>query len=126
MLFGREGYIVPRGDTAILGSTMEHVGFVKETTEDGLAHIRAEAAAILPALSSAMFTRTWAGLRPMSPDGLPIIGTDPDVEGLLYATGHGRNGILLGPITGEVVRDLLVRGETSWDIAAYSIGRFDA
>ena len=60
----------------------------------------------------------------MSPDGLPILGFDPDVDGLIYATGHGRNGMLLAPISGEIVRDLVVRGETSWDIKAYSIQRF--
>jgi glycine oxidase len=124
VLFGRAGYVVARGDGAVLGSTMEHVGFDKHTTEEGLAHVRREAAALLPALASAMFTRTWAGLRPVTPDALPILGRDPDVEGLIYATGHGRNGILLGPLTGEIVRDLVVRGETEWDLAPYAIGRF--
>jgi glycine oxidase len=126
VLFGRAGYVVPREGRALLGSTMEHVGFEKGTTEEGLAHIRREAAAILPALAKIPFTRTWSGLRPMSKDGLPILGFDPGVEGLIYATGHGRNGMLLGPISGEIVRDLAVRGETSWDIKAYSIQRFDA
>jgi glycine oxidase len=124
ILFGTAGYIVPRGLNALLGSTMERVGFEKGTTEAGLADIRRETAAILPALAGVPFTKTWSGLRPMTPDGLPILGFDPDVEGLVYATGHGRNGILLGPITGEIVRDLVVRGETSWDISAYSIMRF--
>jgi glycine oxidase len=125
VLFGRAGYVVPRGDRALLGSTMEHVGFEKGTTEEGLAHIRREAAAILPALAKTLFARTWSGLRPMTKDGLPILGFDPDVEGLIYATGHGRNGVLLGPISGEIVRDLVVRGETSRDISAYSMQRFD-
>lgn len=125
VLFGRAGYVVPRGDRALLGSTMERVGFEKGTTAEGLAHIRREAVAILPALGKAPFARTWSGLRPMSPDGLPILGFDPDVEGLIYATGHGRNGMLLGPISGEIVRDLVVRGETSWGISAYSIQRFN-
>ncbi len=125
VLFGRAGYVVPRGDRALLGSTMERVGFAKGTTDEGLAHIRKEAAAILPSLEKSPFTKTWSGLRPMSKDGLPILGFDPQVEGLIYATGHGRNGMLLGPISGEIVRDLVVRGETSWDIKAYSIQRFD-
>ncbi|MFI5206403.1 MAG: glycine oxidase ThiO [Gemmatimonadales bacterium] len=124
VLFGRAGYAVPRAGRALLGSTMERVGFDKGTTEEGLAHIRNQASLILPALARAPFTRTWSGLRPMSPDGLPILGYDPEVRGLIYATGHGRNGMLLGPISGEIVRDLVVRGETSWDISAYSIRRF--
>ena len=126
VLFGRGGYIVPRDGRALLGSTMERVGFAKGTTDEGLAHIRREAAAILPALATAPFTRTWSGLRPVTPDGLPIIGYDPQVAGLLYATGHGRNGMLLGPLTGAIVRDLVVRGETPCDISAYSIQRFGA
>ncbi|MFI5279174.1 MAG: NAD(P)/FAD-dependent oxidoreductase [Gemmatimonadales bacterium] len=126
VLYGADGYIVPRICLALLGSTTEHVGFEKRTTEEGLEHIRREAAAILPALATVPFTRTWSGLRPMTPDGLPILGFDPDVPGLLYATGHGRNGMLLGPISGEIVRDLVVRGETKWDISAYSIQRFGA
>jgi glycine oxidase len=124
VLFGSAGYIVPRGDRALLGSTMERVGFEKGTTDEGLGTIRRETSAILPALAKTPFARTWSGLRPMSPDGLPILGFDPDVDGLIYATGHGRNGMLLAPISGEIVRDLVVRGETSWDIKAYSIQRF--
>ena len=124
VLFGNHGYVVPREGRALLGSTMEKVGFDKATTESGLATIRRETAAILPALARPAYTRTWAGLRPMSPDGLPIIGRDPDLEGLFYATGHGRNGMLLGPITGEIIRDLVVRGETAHDLSAYSITRF--
>jgi glycine oxidase len=124
VLFGRAGYIVPRGGRAILGSTMERVGYDTATTDEGLAHIRRETSAVLPALASLPFTRTWAGLRPISADGLPILGQDPDLDGLIYATGHGRNGMLLGAISGEIVRDLVVRKETSWDISAYSIQRF--
>lgn len=118
------GYLVPRGDEALIGSTMEHTGFEEGTTAEGLASLREQAVALLPALASVPFTRSWSGLRPMTPDNLPIIGTDPDLEGLVYATGHGRNGILLGPLTGEIVRDLVVAGSTSWDIAACAIGRF--
>lgn len=126
ILFGRGAYIVPRGDDALLGSTMEQVGFEKATTADGIRHIRTETGALLPALLTQAIRKTWSGLRPMTPDGLPIIGRDPDVAGLFYATGHGRNGILLGPLTGEIVRDLVVQGETSWPIEPYSISRFSS
>lgn len=125
VLFGRGAYVVPRGGEAILGSTMEHSGFDKHTTSAGLSHIREETEALLPALHHATWTRTWAGLRPVTPDMRPVIGIDPDVRGLVYATGHGRNGILLGPITGDIVRDLVVRGETRWDLTPYLVTRFD-
>lgn len=124
VLFGPRGYIVPRGDQALLGSTMEHVGFDASTTDAGLAQVRAAAAELLPDVADAPATSAWAGLRPMTPDGLPILGADPECAGLVYATGHGRNGILLGPITGEIVRDLIVRGETSLDVTAYGVTRF--
>ena len=124
VLYCDDGYLVPRGGEALVGSTMEHVGFEKGTTDDGLERLRGAAKKLLPALDGVPFARTWSGLRPMTPDGLPILGFDPDLEGLIYATGHGRNGILLGPLTGEIVRDLVVRGKTAWDIAGYAIARF--
>jgi glycine oxidase len=124
VLFGRGAYVVERAGRAILGSTMEHVGFEKVTTPSGLGHVFAETCALLPALRERPIRETWAGLRPMTPDGAPIIGADPDAPGLVYATGHGRGGILLGPLTGEIVRDLVIDGETSWDISPYSVTRF--
>ncbi len=124
VLFGRGAYVVPRGGEAILGSTMEHSGYDKKTTDAGLGHIREETEALLPSLKNAKWTRTWAGLRPVTPDMRPVIGMDPDVQGLVYATGHGRNGILLGPITGDIVRDLVVRGSTTWDLTPYLVTRF--
>jgi glycine oxidase len=124
VLFGHGAYIVPRGGEAVLGSTMEDAGFAKATTPEGLEHIRRETARLLPALRERPFARTWAGLRPMTPDGHPIIGPDPDVAGLLYATGHGRNGILLGPLTGDIVAELVLHGETPRDLTPYSPMRF--
>ncbi|MGD0483529.1 MAG: glycine oxidase ThiO [Gemmatimonadales bacterium] len=126
VLFGRGAYVVERRGLAILGSTMEHAGFEKATTPAGLEHIFAETGALLPALRERPVRETWAGLRPMTPDGDPIIGRDPEVENLFYATGHGREGILLGPLTGEIIRDLVVDGDTKWDIASYAVSRFDA
>lgn len=123
VLYSDGGYLVPREGEALAGSTMEHVGFVKETTTQGLADIRRGAARIYPSLAGVPFKGSWAGLRPMSPDGLPILGFDPDLPGVIYATGHGRNGILLAPLTGEIVRDLVISGETRWDIAPYNITR---
>ncbi len=125
VVFGPRGYVVPREGRALLGSTMERAGFDATTTPAGLAQVRAAAAELIPALAGAPALASWAGLRPMTPDGLPILGRDPDLDGLLYATGHGRNGILLGPLTGELIRDLVVRGETAVDIAPYGVARFE-
>jgi glycine oxidase len=124
ILFGREVYVVPRGNEALLGSTMDEVGFDTTTTPQGLAGIRGETELLLPALAGATPLRAWAGLRPMTPDTHPVLGFDPEVQGLLYATGHGRNGILLGPLTGDIVAELIVRGETREDIEPYSVQRF--
>lgn len=123
ILFGRHVYVVPRGEDALLGSTMERAGFEKDTTAGGLAHIFDETAALLPALRAQRVHRVWAGLRPMTPDGRPLIGADPEVAGLVYATGHGRNGILLGPLTGEIVRDLVLEGAAALDLAACAVTR---
>jgi glycine oxidase len=67
---------------------------------------------------------TWAGFRPTTPDGLPIIGKDPDVSGLLYATGHFRNGILLTPITAAAIADLIQDVTPPVDLDAFSASRF--
>jgi glycine oxidase len=125
VLFGRHVYIVPRGDDALLGSTMEHAGFAKDTTPEGLGQIFAGTAALLPAIGAQRIHRSWAGLRPVTPDGRPLIGPDPEVAGLWYATGHGRKGILLGPLTGEIIGDLVLEGATSWDIRSCAVTRFD-
>jgi len=125
VLFTHGGYVVPRGEHAVLGSTMEHAGFEPRTTAAGIEHIRVTTGRVLPALLTWPILRTWAGLRPVTSDTLPIIGRDPDIAGLVYACGHGRNGILLGPLTGDVVRDLVTRGETAHDISAYRVERFE-
>ncbi len=124
VLFGRHTYVVPRGDEALLGSTMESAGFAKDTTPGGLALIFTGTTALLPALAAQPVLRTWAGLRPATPDGRPLIGADPDVAGLWYATGHGRKGVLLGPLTGEIVRDLILDGATPLDISPCAVTRF--
>jgi glycine oxidase len=103
VVYGPRCYLLRRGDEMLVGATMEHVGFDASTTADGLADLFARAATIYPALAGMTPTRTWAGLRPGTPDGLPIIGPEPRLRGLWYATGHGRNGILLAGITGELI-----------------------
>ena len=114
IVFGHGGYLLSRGDEAIVGSTIEHAGFSAEVTETGLAIIRTRAERLMPSLSDQRELRAWAGLRPGTPDGLPIVGREPAVEGLWYATGHGRKGVLLAGVTGRMISDLLT-GETTFE-----------
>ena len=124
LVYGRGCYIVARGSEAIVGSTMEYVGFRPEVSSAGLARIFTSVAELCPALDRVTVLRTWAGLRPVTPDGLPIIGPEPRLEGLWYATGHGRNGILLAGITGIIVRRLLAGELPGEDLQPFSPSRF--
>lgn len=124
IVYGHGCYLLARGDEAIVGSTMEYVGFRPEITSAGLARIFAGVTALCPTLTSASVKRTWAGLRPVTPDGLPIIGAEPRLPGLWYATGHGRNGILLAGITGVIIRQLIAGEPTVEEIDAYAPARF--
>ncbi len=78
---------------------------------------------LVPELAGAEVVETWAGLRPGTPDGLPILGPT-DVEGLLIATGHYRNGILLAPITAKLIREWITSGKTEFDAGDFSPMRF--
>jgi glycine oxidase len=106
-------YLVPRDDGTILaGSTMDDVGFDRSLSEAGMAAVHRSAAGLLPELARVEPVERWADLRPISADGLPILGPDPELEGLHYATGYGRNGILLGPLAGRIVADLITDGRS--------------
>ncbi len=124
IVYGHGGYLVGRGDEAIAGATMEYAGFDARVTPAGLSRVFAAATALCPALVSADVRRTWSGLRPMTPDGLPIIGAEPRLPGLWYATGHGRHGILLAGITGLLLRQLLEGEPVDEDLAAFAPDRF--
>jgi glycine oxidase len=124
IVYHKDCYLLARGNEAILGSTMEYVGFQPEVTPDGIARIFAATVALCPGLVRGKLRRTWAGLRPVTPDGLPIIGAEPRLPGLWYATGHGRNGILLAGITGVLIRQLLDGGQPVTDLRAFAPDRF--
>lgn len=105
-LLGGGGYVVPKRDgSLVVGATEEHVGFDARVTGDGLRRVLDMGIHLIPAVADCTFRSAWAGLRPASPDGLPIIGPVEPVEGLAVATGHHRNGVLLSPLTGEIVAD---------------------
>ena len=126
VLRSNHGYIVPRADGRIIaGSTLENVGFVKETTQEGRRQIFEAAVALAPALAGAEIVETWAGLRPGTPDQLPIIGPT-DIPGLLIATGHYRNGILLAPVTAKLICDWILEGKTNFNAETFSPLRFAA
>lgn len=119
-------YLVPRASgRLIVGATTECTGDRKAVTPWGLRTLIDGAVEAAPALEHAPLAETWSGLRPGTPDGVPILGADPDVPNLVYATGHFRNGILLAPLTGERVGALLSRGEWCAELAEFGIGRFE-
>jgi glycine oxidase ThiO len=122
--YGPRGYIVPRGDSTIGGSTMESVAFDASTTPEGIAKIRTAAEEICPALATGGVARSWAGLRPVTPDMLPMIGVDPERESLIYACGHGRNGVLMAPLTGDIIADLVTGTPLSHDLSQFRPDRF--
>ena len=125
VIYSSRGYLVPRHDGRLLaGSTSEHVGFEKQVTEEGAVSIKSMASEIAPALESAEIADSWAGFRPHAPDDLPVLGAATDIDGLFYATGHYRNGILLAPITAKIVGDAVLGESSSPRLEFFSPGRF--
>jgi sarcosine oxidase subunit beta len=108
----------------LLGSTREFAGFDNNTTPEAINAIAKNAINYLPWIKDLDVIRSFAGLRPYSPDGLPIIGTVKGVKGFYMATGHSGDGICLAPITGKLVSELVLDGETSLDISPFSLYRF--
>lgn len=125
VVWGAHGYLVPRANGLVFaGATVEDVGFRIRTTTRGLAQVRRAAVELVPQLRYAGDQFTWAGLRPGSPDGLPIVGPLPGWENVTVATGHFRNGILLAPITGQLVAQAIAEGGESEALAPFSPARF--
>jgi glycine oxidase len=122
--YGPRGYVVPRADSIIGGSTMEDVGFDADTTAAGIKKVQAASEEICPVLEASSDVRAWAGLRPVTPDMLPIIGADPEYRSLLYACGHSRNGVLMAPLTGDIIADLVTESPLSFDLAQFRPDRF--
>jgi glycine oxidase len=126
VLWSEKIYLVPRNDGRILaGATIEYAGFDKRTTAGGIEKILSAAIDLAPDLANARIEETWAGLRPDSPDHLPILGPT-DIDGLLMATGHFRSGILLAPITARLVREWIVEQRASVDWDRFSPLRFQS
>lgn len=111
--YGGGGYLVPRGDTVLVGATSEEAGFENETSLAGLATLRHIAERAVPSLGAGVVVDHWAGLRPMSLDGHPVLGPDPDSPALVYACGYSRNGILFAPWAAARLAEVLVGDGTN-------------
>jgi glycine oxidase len=126
-IHGPQGYLTPRPSGELLiGATVEHVGFRRAVTPDGFAHLLRGALAMVPELGRRPITRSWCGFRPWAPDGLPVLGPWPGLEGLYVATGHYRNGILLAPATARLVTQCILAGETPALLKPFLPDRFVA
>ena len=126
IVWGPDCYIVPRiGDgTILVGATVEEVGFDERSTEAGVKRLLDAARALFPDLREDALQEVRVGLRPATPDDLPVIGLDRTVPGLFHATGHYRNGVLLAPITARAVADLVTAGATDIDLESFRPDRF--
>jgi glycine oxidase len=127
VLRSERGYIVPRNHAnpqmLVAGSTLENAGYEKAVTSGGLEQILSAVNELAPSLADAEILETWSGLRPGTPDQLPILGPT-DTEGLMIATGHYRNGILLAPITAKLIREWITERRVSLDCEDFSPLRF--
>ncbi len=125
ILWGPDAYLVPRADgTLAVGATIEHVGFDLRNTAEGVAAMLRGATALVPVLAQARFRRAWAGLRPGTPDGLPLLGAVPGADGLLVASGHYRSGVLLSAATALAVADWIVEGKRWPELEPFDPARF--
>ena len=125
VVWGGPGYMVPWEDGRLLvGATVEDVGFDEGVTIEGLQHLLACAQTLLPAAASARCEGARAGLRPATPDELPIIGPSSTMPGVYYATGHYRNGVLLAPLTAVMLADLILTGHERPESALVQPARF--
>jgi glycine oxidase len=123
-VMGDDVYLVPREREIAVGATTEDAGFDTGTTSEAINGLRAAAESLCPALAGARVVRAWAGIRPATPDMLPIIGPDPEAPWLLYACGHSKNGILLAPATAVAIAAMARDKQPEWDLTAFSVSRF--
>jgi glycine oxidase len=125
VIYSPRGYVVPRRQGRLLaGSTTEHAGFDKRVTAAGVQSIVTAALEISPRIAALPLTSSWAGLRPRAADGLPVLGPCAEIAGVFYATGHYRNGILLTPITAELLAGAIVDEDISPLLRIFSPDRF--
>jgi glycine oxidase len=118
VVWGTECYVVPWRDGSVLvGATVEDVGFDESATVAGVQFLSSAATRLLPSLAQATFAGVRVGLRPATPDELPAIGRSSTMEGVVYATGHYRNGVLLAPLTAVLVADLVLENRARSELS---------
>ncbi|QBP40302.1 glycine oxidase ThiO [Paenisporosarcina antarctica] len=123
-VFSHGCYLVPKKwGRIIVGATVKPRTFCKKVTVEGISILMEQAKKLMPSIVEAEWERAWAGIRPQTADGLPYLGEHPIYKGLFIATGHFRNGILLSPITGEVIADLVEGKPTSLNLEPFRVDR---
>jgi len=119
-----EVYLLPRSDgRLIIGSTIEHAGYDKRTDVNVIGQLFRKATKLVPGIAAAKEHEAWAGLRPGTPDGLPLLGASTSA-GYFVSSGHFRDGILLAPISAAVITELILCQAPALDLSAFSPRRF--
>jgi glycine oxidase len=125
VVWGTDCYLVPWRDGSLLvGATVEDAGFDESATAAGVTHLLKSSAELLTTTSTARFDAVRVGLRPGTPDELPLIGPSSTMRGVYYAAGHYRNGVLLSPLTAKLVADLVIDGRRSPELELVRPDRF--
>ena len=125
ILWRENVYLVPRNNSdLIIGATEEEMGYDKSLTVGGIYNLLKIAREVLPAIEDLSIAESWSGLRPTSRDDAPIIGPSKKLKGLIYATGHHKNGILLAPLTSSVIKNYYLNGNIGNDFNNFEPGRF--
>src|SRR5262249_42620557 len=114
-----------KSGNVLIGSSRQFVGYDKSVTREGIAHIGARAVRAMPPLRTVAVIRTYAGLRPAAPDGLPVLGRIPGIEGFVMAAGHEGDGIALAPWTGQAIANLVLGRPYPEQLAHLELRRFD-
>jgi glycine oxidase len=124
IVFGDAAYLIPKGDTILVGATREEIGFDTTIKEEGSSWLYATAIRLIPVLSQGKIQAARAGLRPKTPDSHPIVGFLLPWENVLIAAGHNSVGIILSAITGQCIAEMVTTGGTPPLIQPFSLERF--
>ncbi len=124
IIFGEAAYVIPRGDEVLVGATREEAGFVAQTTTEGQDWLHNVACKLVPALSVSTIRRSWAGLRPSTPDTRPVLGPIPGWSNMLLASGHNSVGIALSPLTGQLITECIVSRQVPELLRPFLLDRF--
>lgn len=125
ILWSENVYLVPKNESyLIIGATVEEMGYDKSLTAGGIYNLLKKAREVLPAIEDLSIVESLSGLRPTTRDDAPIIGPSEKTKGLIYATGHHRNGILLAPLTSNVIKNYYLNGKIENDFNNFKPGRF--